>query len=256
MLKLHHKVLGAGEPLILVHGLFGSLENLGGIAKILAEQFMVYSLDMRNHGRSPHSDRMDHQLMAGDIAHFMDENGIKRAHLLGHSMGGKAVMQLALTNPQYVNKLIVADIAPIKYTARHSDVFAGLQAINPKAIKSRIEADKILQEHIKELPVRSFLLKNLVKNAETGFTWRMNLAALHNQYENIIDGQTFDKPHNGDVLFIKGGNSDYLLPKHREEIITMFPNAQVREIPNTGHWLHAEKPELFCRIVERFLGIN
>ncbi|WP_163831587.1 alpha/beta fold hydrolase [Spartinivicinus ruber] len=254
MLKLHYKEFGDGEPLVLVHGLFGSLENLGGIAKILAKQFTVYSLDMRNHGRSPHSDRMDHQLMTSDLVYFLQDKGINKARFLGHSMGGKVVMQLALSYPQYVKKLIVADIAPVKYSARHNDVFAGLLAINPKTIKSRIEADKILQQYISEMPVRSFLLKNLVKNTESGFAWRMNLTALHSQYHNIIDGQTFDQPYQGEVLFVKGGNSDYLQPSHRSEILAMFPNAQVREIPNTGHWLHAEKPELFCRVVERFLG--
>lgn len=256
MLKLHYKEFGSGEPLVLVHGLFGSLENLGGIAKILAKQFKIYSLDMRNHGRSPHSNQMDHQVMTDDIVRFLDGKGIKEASFIGHSMGGKVVMQLALSYPEYIKKLIVADIAPVKYGERHNDVFAGLLAINPKTVKSRIEADKILQQHIKELPVRSFLLKNLVKSTESGFCWRMNLPVLHKQYKNIIDGQVFDKPYQEDVLFIKGGLSDYLLPKYREMILTMFPKVQVREIPNTGHWLHAEKPELFCRVVERFISIE
>lgn len=255
-LTLNHKVQGSGAPLILVHGLFGSLENLGMIARLLAERFEVHSLDMRNHGRSPHSTVMNYQAMATDILHYMDNAGLDRASLLGHSMGGKAVMTVALRAPERVAKLIVADIAPVDYPPHHNEIFAGLQALDLTALRSRQEADTQLKAYVPELPVRQFLLKNLVKHSAGGFTWRMNLPVLIHEYASIIEGQSGEKPFLNPVLFVIGGNSSYVQRKHQEKVQTHFPGAQVRVIPGTGHWLHAEKPELFAGIVDRFLGMH
>lgn len=255
-LKLHHRVQGEGEDILLIHGLFGSMENLGAIARLLSNQFTVHSLDMRNHGRSPHHDLMSYDLMAADIMQYLKSAKLDKVHLLGHSMGGKVAMQFALSNAGRVKTLIVADIAPVAYPPRHSDVFDGLLAINPNELKSRTEADNILREYVKETAVRQFLMKNLVKSAPEGFCWRMNLNAIHNQYQQLMAGQHSETPFSGPVLFIKGGNSDYIQNRHKEQIETLFPSVHLRVIPNTGHWLHAEKPELFARVVKRFLGVE
>lgn len=255
-LTLNHKIQGSGAPLILVHGLFGSLENLGMIARLLAERFEVHSLDMRNHGRSPHSSVMNYEAMATDILHYMDSVGLECASLLGHSMGGKAVMTVALRAPERVARLIVADIAPVDYPPHHNEIFTGLQALDLANLRSRQDADTQLKAYVPELPVRQFLLKNLVKQSAGGFAWRMNLPVLIHEYASIIEGQSGTRPFLNPVLFVIGGSSNYVQRKHQEKVLLHFPGAQVRVIPGTGHWLHAEKPELFAGIVERFLGIK
>lgn len=248
---IYHRASGEGEPLVLIHGLFGSMENLGAIARHLKQNFTVYSIDLPNHGRSPHVSDMHLAAMAKVVEQWMKKLGLSEAHILGHSLGGKVAMELALQNPECVKKLVVMDIAPVPYGARHTDVFAGLHAINPGQLSSREQADELMRPHVSDLAVRSFLLKNLVKTGER-FEWRMNLTDLHKNYPNLIQGNRqghFDK----DTLFLKGGNSDYITEHYRGDILTRFPHAQLKVIPNTGHWLHAEKPELVARLVKNFL---
>ncbi|MCP5162348.1 MAG: alpha/beta fold hydrolase [Hahellaceae bacterium] len=254
VLKLHHKIQGKGEPIILVHGLFGSLENLGMIARLLAQHYEVHSLDMRNHGRSPHVPMMNYQLMANDIAHYMDEKGLAKAVLLGHSMGGKTVMQFALMYPERVERLVVADIAPVEYPPHHSEIFEGLRNLDLDVLTSRQQADEVLSRFVPEIAIRSFLLKNLVKAGADRFVWRMNLPVIMQCYNEIMRGQQGDKPFTGKVLFVIGGHSGYVQKSHQPQVLALFPAASVRVIPETGHWLHAEKPELFAKVVERFLA--
>lgn len=253
MLKLNHKVSGQGEPIILVHGLFGSLENLGMVARGLADQYEVHSLDVRNHGRSPHSDVHTYDAITADIIGYMDNCGLSQCHFLGHSMGGKAAMHLALNFPERVNKLIVADIAPVQYEPHHNEIFDGLLSLQLDELTSRTEADKQLAKTVKELPVRQFLLKNLVKSGSTGFAWRMNLQSLCRNYHHIMAGQTSENMFEGDVLFIAGGRSNYVQSQHRDHVLKLFPNTSMKIIPDTGHWLHAEKTDLFVKLCERFL---
>ncbi|MCP5208114.1 MAG: alpha/beta fold hydrolase [Hahellaceae bacterium] len=257
-INLHFQSFGQGPKIILLHGLFGSWENLGSIARSLASDYQVYCLDLRNHGRSPHTDVMNYDLMSEDVYRFMQLHGIDKAHLLGHSMGGKTAMQLALNHPEVVDKLLVADIAPVQYPPHHEAIIAGLQSLDLASLASRADAEKQLANYVNELPVRQFLLKNLVKSGAASFTWRMNLAAIIANYPAISAGQTAPKgtlPHGyqGPVLFIKGGNSDYITAKYASLVATLFPHAVMRIIPSTGHWLHAEKPALFLQIVRRFL---
>ena len=254
MLKLHAKVAGKGEPIILLHGLFGSLENLGGIARLLSKSFEVHSLDLRNHGRSPHHQQMHYASLAADVEHYMNSVNLDKVHILGHSMGGKTGMQLALDFPERVNKLIVADIAPVQYGRHHDDVFQGLQRIDPSQLKSRQQADELIRKDVPEIAVRQFLLKNLVKHGAGSFGWRMNLSAIKDNYIHIIAGQHHERAFAGKVLFIKGGASDYIKPQYKEHTIKLFPKAEIRVIPNTGHWLHAEKPDVFTAICKRFLN--
>ncbi len=256
VLNLHHKIQGEGAPLVLVHGLFGSLENLGMVARLLAKGYQVHSLDMRNHGRSPHSHAMNYRLMAEDICHYLDQKGLERASFLGHSMGGKAVMQLALCHPQRVDRLIVADIAPVAYPPHHDAILEGLQALDLSGLTSRQQADEQLTPFVSEAAVRSFLLKNLIKAGAGQFAWRMNLQAIVQNYREIIVGQSGPAPFERPVLFVMGGKSDYLRAEHQPQVQALFPRASVRVIPDTGHWLHAEKPELFAKVVERFLALT
>lgn len=251
-MSLNFKKSGSGEPLVLVHGLFGSLENLGGIARLLQDQFTVYSVDLPNHGRSPHFSPTSLEQMSEEIGRWFDEQGLTHAHWLGHSLGGKVCMELALNRPDIVGRLVVVDIAPIKYGQHHDDVFAGLLSVDPAQLKSRSEADKIIAEHVPEIAVRSFLLKNLQKEGD-GFVWRMNLHALHNHYLSLIKANRQDASFAGPTMFLKGGNSPYIGESQREDILSRFPNAQLKVVANTGHWLHAEKPEVVAKLVSKFL---
>lgn len=249
---LYSRHQGQGEPLVLIHGLFGSLENLGALAKLLSQHFTVYSVDLPNHGRSPHTADMSLQSMAAAVGEWMDGQGLSSAHFLGHSLGGKTAMEFALRHPARVRKLIVVDIAPVGYPPHHNDVFAGLLNIDPDSLGSRQEADHLLLPHVPELAVRSFLLKNLVKE-ESGFHWRMNLPVIHRCYSQLISANSGELSFAGDVLFFKGGNSDYIGESQRDAILDKFPNAQLKVIANTGHWLHAEKPELVATLSLKFL---
>lgn len=241
------------DPVVLIHGLFGSFENLGVIARSLSDQYQVINIDVRNHGRSPHSDDMSYPLMAEDLAQTLDELGIKKAVLLGHSMGGKLAMSFALSYPQRVSKLILADIAPVAYHPRHNSIFAGLLSVDLSSLQNRAQAQAALATHISEAGVQQFLLKSLVKNADDSFSWRFNLQALKANYARLTGEPHIDGSFNGPVLFIKGGDSDYILPEHKERIMQLFPNAQAKIIQGTGHWLHAEKPAAFTKLVQDFL---
>ena len=242
------------EPLVAIHGLFGSLENLGMITRELADQYQVYAVDLPNHGRSDHTPTTSLLAMADAVVAWMDEVGLAQAHFLGHSLGGKISMEIALRYPERVKKIIVADIAPVAYTRRHDDVFAAFRAVDLSQIQSRSEADKAMQPHVSEVYTRSFLLKNLEKTPQ-GWQWRINLDGLIGGYNQLIDANTQQHPpFKGPILFIKGELSPYILPEHRESILSLFPQASVKVISQTQHWLHVEKPDIFTGIARRFLS--
>ncbi|WP_286239794.1 alpha/beta fold hydrolase [Neptuniibacter halophilus] len=253
-MQLNYQLHGEGEPLIILHGLFGTLENWGSQIKSLAERFQVIAVDLRNHGRSPHSDEMSYPLMAADILALMEQLNVSKAHILGHSMGGKAAMQLALNHPDRIDKLIVVDIAPVVYPRHHDDVFEGLFSIDLTSLKSRSQADSQLQALIKEPSVRAFLLKNLYRNEAGQFDWRMNLQALHDDYAQISAAPQGSSPYPKPVLFIKGANSNYLIPEYRDDLLGLFPKASYKVIQNAGHWPHAEQADSFSRMVLDYLG--
>ncbi|MDX5300061.1 MAG: alpha/beta fold hydrolase [Gammaproteobacteria bacterium] len=253
-LPLHHRVTGQGAPLILLHGLFGSLENLGGLAQRLADSWQVHALDLRNHGRSPHSDTFTYAAMAADVLAYMDAQGLSQASLVGHSMGGKTAMTLALQAPQRVGRLVVLDIAPVTYPPHHDAILEGLAALNPAALASRDAADQQLRAWVPETAVRQFLLKNLQRAGTGGFAWRLNLPVIARCYAEILKGQHGTHRFDGPVLFVKGGDSAYLQARHQAEVMALFPQAQMKVVPGTGHWLHAEKPDLVATVVRRFLA--
>ncbi|SFM38807.1 alpha/beta fold hydrolase [Marinobacter pelagius] len=258
--ELNHRITGEGKPLILLHGLFGSLENLGGIARRLQDEWQIHALDERNHGSSPHTDTMDYPSMAEDVLAYMDAQGLDKASILGHSMGGKVAMQVALMAPERVDKVIVADIAPVSYKPRHDAILEGLSSLDLSAVRSRQDADKLLAEFVETPGVRQFLLKNLERvpsEEQTAdgpmFRWRLNLPVIDACYENLAKAPEGDGPFNGPVLFLKGAESAYIQEKHRDQIMQLFPSAELRIIQDTGHWLHAEKADTFAALCRRFL---
>ena len=252
-MELVYQSRGEGTPLLLVHGLFGSADNLGGIARLLAEDYRVISVDLRNHGRSPHADGVSYHEMAADVLAVMDKEGIPKAHVFGHSMGGKTVMQLALDHPARINRMVVGDIAPVRYPPHHSEIFKGMRAVDVAAPGSRKQAQEVLSAYITEREVLRFLMTNWRRGTDGVWRWRINLDAIEAGYSDIAAGNT-GGPHGGDVLFLRGSLSDYIKPEHRETILSLFPKATVRTIEGTGHWLHAEKPDMVARAISRFLG--
>ncbi|MCQ8876802.1 alpha/beta fold hydrolase [Pseudoalteromonas shioyasakiensis] len=250
---LNYKQLGQGSPVILIHGLFGSLENLNVIAKALAENFLVINVDLRNHGRSPHSETMDYASMSEDIIALMTHLNITSAHFVGHSMGGKVAMQVAHLFPDKVNRLVVLDIAPVAYQARHTSIFKALKNVASQPIADRKHADTLMQQDIAELGVRQFLLKSLAKDQAGELTWRFNLDVLSNCYENILSDIKANDSCLCDTLFIKGNDSDYILPEYKEAIMTRFKNAKAKIIHGAGHWLHAQKPQAVNKSISDFL---
>ncbi len=251
---LNYQQMGQGSDVVLIHGLFGSLENLNVIAKSLAENYKVTNIDLRNHGKSFHSDIINYQTMADDVSELLNHLNIAKAHIVGHSMGGKVAMQLALSQPKLINKLIVLDISPVANNPRHSAIFAGLNAVANANITNRKAADEILAQHIDEVGVRQFLLKSFAKNEQGHYQWRFNLAALYQHYENILAQVDENDSCLCDTLFIKGNDSDYILAEHRPAILALFPNAKAKIIHGAGHWLHAQKPLAVNKAISDFLA--
>ena len=252
-MQLNYKTYGQGEPLIILHGLFGMLDNWQSIAKKLADHFLVILIDQRNHGKSPHSEEIDYELMAGDLKEFMESNWIFNAHLLGHSMGGKTVMQFAMQYPDMVKKLVVVDIGVKEYPEGHIFIFDAMRSLDVKNLKSRSEAEKHLFSTIKNKAIVQFLMKNLSRNKEGGYKWKMNLNALYNHYDNIlaaVSGTPFEK----ETLFLRGETSPYIRDEDIRAIQLLFPNSIFKTISNTGHWVHAEAPKQLIETVLNFLN--
>ncbi|MGM0481868.1 MAG: alpha/beta fold hydrolase [Pseudomonadota bacterium] len=252
-LVLEHQTLGQSDrpTVILIHGLFGDKDNLKGLARDLQEDFYCVMVDARNHGDSPHSDEMSYPLMAADIIATCDQLGLQQFHLVGHSMGGKIAMQVAIDYSDRVLSAVFADIAPVAYDGSHDSILDALLGIDLNQVKTRKQADEALKSTISTTGVRQFLLKNLRK-ADDGYEWRLNLQGLQDNYSAIASAVSQGQ-YSGPVLFIKGGDSDYLNPAHRKPINQRFSDVDVKVIENTGHWLHAEKPQVFNRLVRHFL---
>lgn len=249
---LNHKRLGQGQPLIILHGFLGSLDNWLTLGKRFAENHEVILVDQRNHGKSFHSDKFDYDEMVTDLESLIDELSVEKPILLGHSMGGKTVMQYAAFYPQKINKLIVADIGPKAYPIHHDRILEGLKAIPVNAIESRQEADDILSKYVDFESTRVFLLKNLKRTSE-GFEWKMNLSVLCDKISEVGRGLNYHLPVETDTLFIKGGGSDYITGEDWDDIEEIFPNAELGTINRAGHWLHAENPDKFYELVTNFL---
>jgi pimeloyl-ACP methyl ester carboxylesterase len=252
-MQLHFQIYGHGAPLIILHGLFGSLENWHSISRNLADDFQVVAVDQRNHGRSPHAPEMSYRLMAEDLKELLAAQHLDTLNLLGHSMGGKTAMDFALTYPDVVDKLIVVDIAPRAYPPHHRQILNALLSLDLRSFKSRAEMESQLAPSISDLATRQFLLKNVKRDQAGNFYWQMNLVAIDANFdrlsEEISSQRSFDKA----TLFIRGERSDYIRDEDSISIRKLFPRAELCEIAGAGHWVHAEKPEAFLRKVREFL---
>lgn len=254
-MKLFYRQAGeSGTPIIILHGLFGSSDNWLTLGKILAETHRVYMLDARNHGQSPRSEIFDYNSMAADLKEFMDDYSIINPILIGHSMGGKTVMQFAMNYPDSFSKMIVVDIAPRFYPVHHTMILQGLASIDLKTLRSRTEANDLLKRFEENEGVRQFLLKNLWKNSEKNneFDWRLNVAVIAKNIDvigfELSNEKSVDKP----VLFIRGSESHYIQPEDERKIWELFPDYELITVEEAGHWVQADQPKEFIEIVQRF----
>jgi esterase len=254
-MQLNFKQIGeTGKPLIILHGVFGFLDNWLTISKAIADYgFKVYLVDQRHHGRSPQEGPLNFPTLAADLKEFLEQQQISNPILVGHSMGGKTVMEYAVTYPGTFEKLVVVDIGPKAYPIHHFKILKGLNAIPVDTIENRNQADEILSEYEPLLPVRQFLLKNLYRKDEGGFAWRFNLPLLSTDMANvgaeIKSNQKVETP----ALFMRGEKSTYILDEDLEGILDLFPNARLETITGAGHWVQAEQPKAFVATLLEFL---
>jgi esterase len=251
-MKLFFRTYGDGQPFIILHGLFGSSDNWLPQAKVLSAKYKVILIDQRNHGQSPHDNAFDYNVMVNDLLEFIEDYQIADPIILGHSMGGKTAMNFALKHPDKLQKLIVVDIAPRAYDLEHYIIVDGLKAIPINSITSRVEADKALSNYVHEGDTRQFLLKNLQRKAEGGFSWKINLPVISEKLSNVgVDLQisgVFDKP----TLFVRGSRSSYIRDDDRKRIKEIFLKSALVTL-DTGHWVQAEKPQEFVEVVMQWL---
>lgn len=253
---LHSKIYGQdkqGIPLLVFHGLFGMLDNWGSFGKEMGAFFPVHLIDLRNHGKSFHSTEMSHNDLAHDITHYMQHYGIEKANLLGHSLGGKAVMQFAVKYPLKVEKLIVVDIAPKAYPPHHQGIIKALESVDFKKVNSRQEVEETLAQYIPEKTVIQFLTKNLYWTEDKTLAWRFNLETLSSKYSEFVSNAIKFGVFSGETLFIAGEKSNYILPQDEFLIKQQFPNFKLVKIKNAGHWVQAENPTDFNKVVKDFL---
>ncbi len=242
LIKLNYKKIGHGPPLLILHGLFGSLDNWQTIANSLQEKMTVYLLDLRNHGKSPHSDEMSYSSMAGDILYFINELQLSSCFLSGHSMGGKVVLQCLNFFPDRIVKAMVVDITARRYEPSHLEIFKALKSLNLLNIHKRSEAEEKLVFLIPEFSTRQFILKNLERNQDGTFKWKFNLDALEKNYSEICDLIPLNQLINVPTAFIKGENSNYIQEDDLQNIGKYFTKANFYTIKNAGHWVHADNP--------------
>ncbi len=251
-MNLFHRTYGRGEPLVILHGFLGCADNWHTLAARLGERFRVLVPDLRNHGRSPHAPEFGIPELAGDVTALLDTHGIARAALLGHSLGGKAAMRLALDAPERVARLVVADIAPRAYPPRPFPELDAMRALGPATLASRAEADAALAQAVPDAAVRALLLKNLDRGSDGRLRWRCNLESLARNAARILDAVD-GPPCPVPALFLRGGRSDYVTDADLLEIRRLFPHAESATLPDAGHWLHADAPAAFLAEVTRFL---
>lgn len=253
-MKLFHRKYGSGQPLIILHGLFGQSDNWNSLAKQFGENgFEVYVVDMRNHGLSPHSEEWNYKAMSDDISELIADNNLKNIVLLGHSMGGKAAMYFALQHSEVLDKLIIADIAPKYYPLHHQSVIEALTAVDFDVVKTRKEAEDILSKYISDFGTKQFLLKNIYWKEDDALAWRFNLDVIVKNIENVGEATPTDKSIDTPTLFIRGEKSNYVLDEDLNLIQELFPRSILETIAGAGHWVHAEKPTAFFEKVMDFV---
>ena len=255
-MKLFYRHYGEGQPVIILHGIFGISDNWVTIGRRLAEKFEVFILDQRNHGQSPHSDTFNYFSLAEDLFEFIEDHQLTNPILIGHSMGGKVAMNFALEHPHRIDRLIVVDMSVRAYPARqqHMDILNAMLSINFDEISSREDVEKIITDSVKSSKISQFILKNLYRIGKSRLAWRLNVDAIYNNIENVFEG--IELPYTSDIpaLFVKGGASDYILDEDYKMILKKFPNAQFTTINNASHWVHADAPDELCMQFSKFLA--
>lgn len=252
-MELYFRELGKGQPLILLHGIFGSSDNWLTQARMLSDSYRTFALDLRNHGQSPHDDVFDYRVMVDDLLEFIQKHDLHDPVLIGHSMGGKVAMNFAVAHPEKLQKLIVVDMAPKSYSMRHDVILEGLQAIPIENITTREEADEALAAFVEEPEIRQFLLKNMQRKPEGGFRWKLNLPVIADNIDNVGMDLQFDGKFEKPALFIKGARSNYVKDEDADRIHAVFPDAEIATF-DTGHWVPAEKPKEFVQKVKEWIG--
>jgi len=252
-MKLHYKKFGEGEPVIILHGLMGMLDNWQVPATLITKEgFEVFIVDARNHGHSPHSDDFNYPVMAADLMEFIEDYIDRDPIIIGHSMGGKTAMLFAQQNPEIVKKLVVVDMCPRYYPVHHDLMLKGLFAVDLKILSRRGEVDEILKDYVPEYNTRQFLLKNIYWNEDKQMTWRFNLEVISREIETI-GAETYSQKFNGPTLFIRGEKSGYIVQEDEELIARAFPNSQIVTVANAGHWVHADNTEEFLASLFEFI---
>ena len=254
-MNLYYQSQGSGQPLIILHGLFGSSDNWRGLAKKLAVDVQVISVDLRNHGKSPHSEKISYDEMASDVIKLIKDLGLSKVDVIGHSIGGKVAMAMAASNAEKIRRLAIVDMAPKLYLDNHGDIFEALLALNLSQFNKRSEADEVLAITIKDKSIRQFLLMNLTV-IDGRIQWRINLQGLSDNYSQLLEpvcqGLLIDKP----TLFLKAGLSNYIGQADEVMIKEIFINVDITTINQAGHWIHAEFPSLFLTKVNDFFGYD
>lgn len=253
-MKLFFRELGHGQPLIILHGLFGSSDNWYSLSKIFADYFRVYVLDQRNHGQSPHDNQHNYDLLTEDLNAFIVEHQIEQPIILGHSMGGKVAMNFALKYPNKLSRLIVVDIMPKSYPVHHEAILKGLNAIHLDQLESRGQSDEILSKFVDDPAVRQFLLKNLARGEQQQFEWRINIPVLEKNIEEMGASIQAVGKFEGQTLFVIGSKSNYFEPGDEKIIKKLFPSYKMVTI-DAGHWVQAEKPKEFTETIFEFLDV-
>ena len=251
---LYSRIEGTGKPLLIIHGFLGMSDNWKSFSSLyVAEGFQTHILDLRNHGKSFHSDDFSYDLMAQDVLEYCQGNNLEKIAIIGHSMGGKVAMLFATEHPEMVDKLVVADIGPKYYAPHHQDILAGLNAVDFSTKPSRTDVEEILYPYIPDFGTRQFLMKNLYWKQPGQLDFRFNLKVFNQKIDvvgtSLAENAIFEKP----TLFIRGANSKYILDSDLPEIKSHFPKFELVTIPNAGHWLHAENPKLFFEETSEFL---
>lgn len=252
-MQLNFKEVGSGnQAIIILHGLFGSSDNWLTFSKLLANDYKIFLIDQRNHGKSPWDDSFTYTDMALDLLEFITNNRIESPIVVGHSMGGKAAMKFASLYPDLIKKLVVVDIGPKYYKPHHQKYLAGLNNLNLNEIQNRTEADAEMLKFIPETEIRQFLLKNLYRNEENKFAWRMNLSVIDRDIENIGEGLDANNKFRKPTLFVRGAKSDYINEDDLIMIKWIFPNNKVETVENAGHWVQADQPQILADLLLKF----
>ncbi len=251
---LHSTIVGNGAPLLILHGYFGMSDNWRGLGNKFAENFEVHLIDQRNHGRSFHSDDFDYELLVEDLHYYITSHHLSKVHLLGHSMGGKVAMLFAVTYPELVDKLVVADISPKYYKPHHEHILAALNAVNFSIQDSRKKVEDVLKIYIEEPGVLQFLLKNVYWKTKGELAYRFNIHSLTENNSEVGEALPSFTHFNGPTLFLRGENSNYITKNEASLIEAHFSNASIVTVKNAGHWLHAENPTDFYAEVVTFLN--